>query len=143
MAKCPHNKNVSSISTNLVDTGIEEDVASLVASTLISRALNIDHEISTSNHCNVNDNTQRYTSISVVNMEDDICNEAEEAVITSFLQFALDNTEKEHQGDMNTIDCNHIRIGTFVAENEEPLALCADTGTLKSVIGKKAYETYT
>ena len=58
----------------------------------------------------------------MVNMEDDIIHEAEETVITSFLQFLLDDIEGMHQEDMNIIDCNHIRIGTFIAENGEPLA---------------------
>ena len=60
-------------------------------------------------------------------MEDDISHDAEETVITSFLQFALDDTEDEHQDDMNSIDCNHICIGTFVTENEKPLLLCTHT----------------
>ena len=71
------------------------------------------------------------------NMKDDISHEIEETVITNFLQSALDYDEYHHLDDMKTIDCNHIRIGTFITENEEPLALCADTGAPKSVIGKK------
>ena len=38
---------------------------------------------------------------------------------------------------MNSIHCNHIRIGAFIAENEEPPALSADIGATRSVIGKK------
>ena len=45
-----------------------------------------------------------------------------------------------HQEDMNNIGCNHIYIGSFITENEEPLAICADTGAPKSVIGKKHME---
>ena len=39
--------------------------------------------------------------------------------------------------DEEVIDCNHIRIGVFAADIEEPLALCADTGAPKSVVGLK------
>ena len=38
---------------------------------------------------------------------------------------------------MSTIDCNNIRIYTFMTPDEEPLALRADTGAPRSVIGKK------
>ena len=71
----------------------------------------------------------------LVNMQYDIRYEAEETVITNFLQFALDDTEEERQKDMNTIDCYHICIGTFVTENKESLRLFSDTGAPKSVIG--------
>ena len=122
MAKWPHNKNESTIKTNLVDTGIEEDVASLVASTLLSFTKDNDPNSSVGN-CHIdNDHVQHSTPIRMVNMEDDISHEAEETVITNFLQFALENIEGMHQEDMNTIDCNCIRIGTFMDENEEPLA---------------------
>ena len=114
MAKFPHNKNASTIKTNLVHTGIDEDFASLVASTLISSTKYNDPNSSVGNRHIDNDYVQHSTPIRTINMEDDISNEAEETVITNLLQFALDDVEDKHQEEMNTIDCNHIRIGTSI-----------------------------
>ena len=69
-------------------------------------------------------------------MKDDISHEVKQTVTTNFLQFALGDDEYHHPDDMKIIDCNHIRIGTFITENEEPLSLCVDTGAPKSVIHK-------
>ena len=63
--------------------------------------------------------------------------EAEETVIIIFLLFAFDDVEDNQRETMNIIDCNHIRIDAFSAENEESLALYSDTGIPKSVIGKE------
>ena len=86
---------------------------------------------------NDNDSTHPSILVRMVNMKDKISHEAEETVITNLLHFAFDDTKDEHQEDMNIIDCIHIRIGTLLAENKEPVALCADTGAFKSVISKK------
>ena len=70
-------------------------------------------------------------------MKDEINHEVEETEIKNFLQVSLEDDEYYYPENMNTIDCNHIRIGTFITENEESLPLCADTGAPRSVIGKK------
>ena len=92
MSKIPHNRNASTIKTNLVDTGIENDVTSTIASTLVSRASNINHEALTGKFHNVYENVQRSTPISVINIEGDKSHEAERTVITELLQLALDDT---------------------------------------------------
>ena len=72
----------------------------------------------------------------MVIMKDDIDHEVEETVITNFLQLAVGDDGCHQPEDTNPIDCNNIRIGTFTTKNEEPLALCADIGALKSVVDK-------
>ena len=54
----------------------------------------------------------------MINLKDDVCHKPGEAVISNYLQFALDDAGEEHQEDMNTIDYGNIRINTFVTENE-------------------------
>ena len=73
----------------------------------------------------------------MVNLNGDVCQEAEETVITNFLQFVLDDTEDYHREGMSTVHCNHIRISTFITESTEPLALCVDTRAPKQGIGRK------
>ena len=42
---------------------------------------------------------------------------------------------------MSMVDCNHIRICTFITENEELFALYLDSGAPKYIIGKiRRYE---
>ena len=88
--KCPHNKNVSTIKTNVVGTGIDEDVASLLASTLVSSTTDNHQGSSVVNCHNDSDDVHQPTPIRMVNVKDDISHEVEETVITNFLQFALD-----------------------------------------------------
>ena len=117
MAKFLYNKSDSTIKTCIVHTGTKEDVASLVASALI---LSTKEPYPNSSACNChieNDHVQNSTAIIIVKMDDDICHDAEQKVITEFFQLVLGDTEYEHQEDMNTIDCNHIRIDTFIAES--------------------------
>ena len=138
-----HNKNVSTIKTDLLGTGIDQNFASLLASTLISSTAD-NNQGSSAGSCHTDrDNIRHSKPIRLVSMEDIICHEAEETVITIFLQFALDDTEDAHAEDIRTTHCNHIHIGTFITENKEPLALCADSGAPKSVFWQKSNETYT
>ena len=69
-------------------------------------------------------------------MEEGIHQEAEETVITNFLQLSLNEAPQERSEDEDTINCNHIRIGTFITDTVEPQALCVDTGAPRSVVGK-------
>ena len=101
MEKCPHNKNVSTIKTNLVDTGIEEDLASLVASTLVSSTTDNDTSPSAGNCHTDTDNIRQSTPIIMVHMKDEVIHEVEETVITNFLQFALLDNEYHQSEDTN------------------------------------------
>ena len=84
MAKCPHNKNASVIKTNLVDIGIDEDVASFVASTLISLTKD-NYPNSSVGSCHIDkNNVQHSTPIRMVNIEYDVSHETEEKMITHF-----------------------------------------------------------
>ena len=121
MVKCPHNKNVSTIKTNLVGSAIEKDVSSLLASILVSSATNNHQDASVGNCRTDSDNVHQLTPIRMVKMKDDVSHEVDEIVITDYLRFALDDVESNHPVDMSTIDCNQIRIGTFITENEDPL----------------------
>ena len=113
MAECPQNKNVSTIKTNLVGTGIDEDVSSLLVSTLVSSNADNDQGSSAGN-CHIeSDNSKESLRIGMVNMKDDISHEVEVTVMTNFLQFSLEDDEYYHPEDMNAIDCNHIRILYF------------------------------
>ena len=137
MAKFPHNKNSSTIKTNLVHTGIYKDFSSLFASTIVS---SIKYNVQSPPACNsyiVIDNVQRSTPKRMINMKDDVCHKAEETVVTNFLQISPDDSEDSLTWDVSPKNCNHMRIGTFETENDEPLVLYADTGAPKSVIGKK------
>ena len=99
---------------NLVGTSIDEDVASLVASTLISTENDYEQRLQVGNFHTDSDNIHQSTQIRMVNMTDDISREIEETLITSFLQFELEDAVSDHPTDMKTIDCNHSRIGTFI-----------------------------
>ena len=93
MTKCPLNKNVSTIKTNLVVTGMDGNVTLLVASKLVSSSR--DNDLSSSaGSCNTDsDIVNRFTPIRMINIEDDVCHESEETIITNILQFALNNVE--------------------------------------------------
>ena len=69
-------------------------------------------------------------------MEDNINNETEQTVITNFVELALYNPEYDHAKEAITIDCNHIRVRTFINENKELSASYIELGALKSVIDK-------
>ena len=84
MAKCPHNKNASTIKTSLVETGIDEYVASLVASTLVLSIIGNDTGPSVGDCQTDTDSVHQSTPIRMVNMKDDICHEVEGTVITTF-----------------------------------------------------------
>ena len=69
---------------------MDEDVSSLVASTLIPSTKDNDPNLSAGNCHTYNDFAQHSTLIRMVSMEDDKIHEAEETVTTNFLQFAPD-----------------------------------------------------
>ena len=73
MEKCTRNKNASAIKTSLVDTGVDEDISSLVASTLVSSTKDIGTGSSTGN-CHIDNGTvHRSRPIRKIIMEDDVC----------------------------------------------------------------------
>ena len=85
MEKCPQNKKVSTIKTKLAGIGIYENFASLLASILIPTTAD-NNQGSLAGNCHTDsDNIHHSTPIRTVNMEDVICHEAEEIVITNFI----------------------------------------------------------